>query len=76
MTSILTTVSVPHLPQAIIVGAVLAFLTANVLMTAAMRAVTTTVNVWSITMKAEQPGNGHLLRAACASVNVVQEAAT
>jgi hypothetical protein len=79
MTSILTTVSVSHLPQAIIVGAVLAFLTANVLMTAAARTVTTTVNGWSITMKAGQPGNSLLLRAAFArilpAVNVVQEAA-
>ena len=79
MTNILTTLSASHVPQAIIIGAVLAFLTANVLMTAAARAVTTTVNGWSTTVKAGQPGNGLLLRAAFArilpAVNVVQEAA-
>ena len=65
--------------QGIIVGAVLAFLTAQVMMNAAVRAMTTTVNGWSTTMKSGQPGNGLLLRAACArtlpAVNVAQEAA-
>ena len=79
MTNILTTLSVSHVPQAIIVGAVLAFLTAQVLMNVALRAMTTTVNGWSATMKAGQPGNGLLVRAAFArtlpAVNVVQEAA-
>jgi hypothetical protein len=78
MTNFLTTLSVSHVAQAIIVGAVLAFLTAQVLMTTAMKAVTTTVNGWSTTMKAGQPGNGLILRAACArtlpAVNVAQEA--
>lgn len=71
--------TVSHAIQGIIVGAVLAFLTANLLMYAAMRRVTTTVNGWSTTSKCGQPGNGVLLRAACArilpAVNVVQEAA-
>src|SRR6516162_3834862 len=79
MTNFLTTLSASHVVQAIIVGAVLAFLTAQVLMTVAMRAMTTTVNGWSITMNAGQPGNGLLVRAACArtlpAVNVAQEAA-
>jgi hypothetical protein len=79
MTNILTTLSVSHVVQAIIVGAVLAFLTAQVIMNAVVKAVTTTVNGWSTTMKAGQPGNGILLRAAFArtlpAVNVVQEAA-
>ena len=79
MTNFLTTLGVNHVVQSIIVGAVLAYLTANVLMNAAMKAVTTTVNGWSTTMKAGQPGNGILLRAAFArilpAVNVVQEAA-
>jgi hypothetical protein len=79
MTHLLTTLSVAHVPQAIIVGAVLAFLTAQVLMNAAAQAITTTVNGWSTTMKAGQPGNGLLVRAACArilpAVNAVQEAA-
>src|SRR5512146_72191 len=79
MTNLLTTLSASHVAQAIIVGAVLAFLTAQVLMNAAVRAMTTTVNGWSTTMKAGQPGNGVLVRAAFArilpAVNVVQEAA-
>ena len=78
MTNFLTTLSVSHVAQAIIVGTVLAFLTAQVLMNAAMKAVTTTVNGWSATTKAGQPGNGLMLRAACArtlpAVNVAQEA--
>jgi hypothetical protein len=79
MSNILTMLAASHVVQAIIVGAVLAFLTANVFMSAVMRAATTTVNGWSTTMKAGQPGNGLLLRAAFArnlpAVNVVQEAA-
>jgi hypothetical protein len=79
MTTILTTLSVSHVAQAIIVGAVLAFLTAQVIMNAVVKAMTTTVNGWSTTMKAGQPGNGMLLWAACArilpAVNVVEEAA-
>jgi hypothetical protein len=79
MTSILATLSVSHLAQPIIVGAVLAFVTANLVMNAAVRAMTTTVNGWSTTLKCGQPGNGILLRAACArnlpAVNVAQEAA-
>ena len=79
MTNILATLSASHVVQAIIVGAVLAFLTAQVIMNVAVRAMTTTVNGWSTTMKAGQPGNGILVRAAFArtlpAVNVVQEAA-
>src|SRR5690242_20673846 len=79
MTNILTTLSASHVVQGIIVGGVLAFLTAQVIMNAVVKAMTTTVNGWSTTMKAGQPGNGLLVRAACArilpAVNVVQEAA-
>ncbi len=79
MTHILTTLSVSHATQGIIVGAVLAYLTANLIMNAVVRSITTTVNGWSTTTKCGQPGNGILLRAACArnlpAVNVVQEAA-
>jgi hypothetical protein len=79
MTNILTTLSTFHVAQAIIVGGVLAFLTAQVIMNAVVKAMTTTVNGWSTTLKAGQPGNGILLRAAYArilpAVNVVQEAA-
>ena len=79
MAQLLTTLSVSHAIQGIIVGAVLGFLTANLLMYAAMRSVTTTVNGWSTTSKCGQAGNGLLLRAACArilpAVNSVEEAA-
>jgi hypothetical protein len=79
MTNFLALLSASHVVQGIIVGAVLAFLTAQILMNVAVRAMTTTVNGWSITMKAGQPGNGLLVRAAFArtlpAVNVVQEAA-
>ena len=79
MSNFFTTLSASHVPQAIIVGAVLAFLTAQVIMNAVMKGMTTTVNGWSTTMKAGQPGNGLLVRAAFArtlpAVNVVQEAA-
>jgi hypothetical protein len=70
---------ISHLVQPIILGAVLAFLTANILMNAAVKAVTTTVDGWSINLKCGQPGNGILLRAGCAKIlpgiNVAQEAA-
>jgi len=79
MTNILSMLSVSHVVQAIIVGGVLAFLTANIVMNAVVKAMTTTVNGWSTTTKCGQPGNGILLRAACArtlpAVNVAQEAA-
>jgi hypothetical protein len=79
MTNFLTTLSASHVVQAIIVGAVLAFLTAQVVMNVVVQAMTTTVNGWSTTVRAGQPGNGLLVRAACArilpAVNVVQEAA-
>ncbi len=79
MTNILTSLSISHPVQAIIVGAVLAFLTAQVIMNVVVNAATTTVNGWRTTMKAGQPGNGILLRAAFArvlpAVNVAQEAA-
>ncbi len=79
MTNILTTLSVSHVVQGIIVGGVLAFLTANLIMNAVVKAMTTTVNGWSTTLKCGQPSNGILLRAACAktlpATNVAQEAA-
>ncbi|HLI05168.1 MAG TPA: DUF1214 domain-containing protein [Ktedonobacteraceae bacterium] len=79
MANILTMLSASHVVQGIIVGAVLAFLTANIMMNAALKAATTTVNGWSTTTRCGQPGNGILLRAACArtlpAVNVVEEAA-
>ena len=79
MSTFLTLLSATHVVQAVIVGAVLGFLTAQLLMNAALNAVTTTVNGWRTTLKCGQPGNGILLRAACArtlpAVNVAQEAA-
>src|SRR6266550_1822218 len=79
MTHILTTLSGSHVVQGIIVGGGLAFLPAQIIMNAVVKAMTTTVNGWSTTFKCGQPGNGILLRAACAkvlpAVNVVQEAA-
>ena len=79
MTSFLTMLSVSHLVQPIIVGAVLAFITANIMMNAAVKAMSTTVNGWSTILKCGQPGNGILLRAGCAKIlpatNVAQEAA-
>lgn len=65
--------------QGLLLGGVLAFLTATVIMNAVGRAVTTTVNGWSAIPKAGRPGNGVLVRAACAkalpAVNVFEEAA-
>ncbi|HUY77706.1 MAG TPA: DUF1214 domain-containing protein [Ktedonobacterales bacterium] len=79
MTNLFALLSASHIVQALIVGAVLAFLTAQLLMNAALNAVTTTVNGWRTTVRCGQPGNGLLLRAACArtlpAVNVAQEAA-
>jgi hypothetical protein len=79
MTNFFRLLADSHAVQGIIVGAVLAFLTAQILMNVALRAMTTTVNGWSATMKAGQPGNGLLARAAFArtlpAINVVQEAA-
>ena len=65
--------------QGIIIGATLAFLTAILIMNAVVGAITTTVNGWSNIRKCGQPGNGILVRAACAKalplVNVFEEAA-
>ena len=78
MTNILTMLSASHVVQGIIVGGVLAFLTAQIIMNVVVKVMTTTVNGWSTTTKCGQPGNGILLRAACArnlpAINVAQEA--
>lgn len=61
-----------------LVGAVLALVTALLLITAQVNAMQTTVNGWSITMTCGKAGNGILVRAACAQalpmVNLPQEA--
>src|SRR5579884_3837032 len=60
------------------VGAVLAFVTALLLIGAQVHAMQTTVNGWSVTMTCGKASNGILVRAACAqayfAVNLPQEA--
>jgi hypothetical protein len=61
--------------QAIIIGGVLAFITAQII----MNAYVTTVNGWTTMFGCGEPGNSILLRAACAKtfsgpINVPQEA--
>ena len=61
--------------QGIIVGGVLAFITFNII----AHAYVTKVNVWTTMFGCGEPGNGTLLRAACANefpgpINVPQEA--
>lgn len=63
--------------QGIIVGCVLAFITVTLLNNFEVKAMQTTANGWRTTMQCGVPGNGILLRAACAkvlpAVNVPQE---
>ncbi|WP_205760029.1 DUF1214 domain-containing protein [Arthrobacter sp. PAMC25564] len=79
MANVLAMFSSSGVVQGIIIGATLAFLTAILIMNAVGRAMTTTVNGWSAIRKCGQPGNGILVRAACAKalpvVNVFEEAA-
>ncbi len=62
----------------VIVGAVLAFVTAILLIAAQVHAMETTVNGWSTTMVCGRAGNGILVRAACAqalfAINLPDEA--
>ncbi len=68
---------VSDIVQGIILGSVLGFVSVLLLVRYESRAMQTTVNGWSSTMKCGEPGNGILLRAACASalpaVNLPQE---
>src|SRR5579864_5107941 len=61
-----------------LVGAVFAFVTALLLMTAQVHAMGTTVNGWSTTMTCGKASNGILVRAACAqayfAINLPDEA--
>jgi hypothetical protein len=79
MVGVLATFSRSGAVQGMIIGAALAFLTAILVMNAVGRTITTTVNGWSAIRKCGQPGNGVLVRAACAKalpvVNVFEEAA-
>lgn len=67
------------LVQGVIIGATFAFLTANLVMSLVIRSITTTDNGWSAIRICGRPGNGLLVRAACAKalpvVNVFEEAA-
>src|SRR5664280_2130708 len=69
---------VTDIVQGIIVGCILAFIAATLIITAEARSVYTNVNGWSITMQAGKPGNSVLLRAGMAEVlpaaNVAEEA--
>jgi hypothetical protein len=64
--------------QGIIVGGILAFITASLLITVEVKAMQTTVNGWSITLKCGALSNDILLRAACAkhipAANLPEEA--
>ena len=79
MGNVLAWVSGSGVVQGVIIGATLAFLTAILVMNAVGRSLTTTVNGWSTLRQCGQPGNGVLVRAACAKalpvVNVFEEAA-
>ena len=65
--------------QGVIIGATLAFLTAILVLNGVARMITTTVNGWGAIPGCGRPGNGVLVRAACAkelpAVNVFEEAA-
>lgn len=67
-----------HVIQAIIIGGVLAYLTAILLMNAKINRIKTTANGWSTSLKCGRPGSEILLRAASAKflpmVNVAEEA--
>lgn len=78
MTNVLSWVSGSGVVQGVIIGATLAYLTAVLIMNVTARAMTTTVNGWSSIRICGQPGNGILVRAACAKalpvINVFDEA--
>lgn len=77
--SVLSWIAQSGVVQGVIIGATLAFLTAIVLMNVVIRSITTTVNGWNSIPACGRPGNGILVRAACAkalpAVNVIEEAA-
>ena len=70
--------NVAFVVMGILVGGVLAILTAGLLINAQVNAMKTTTNGWNITLNCGEPSNGILLRAACAqdlpAVNLPQEA--
>jgi len=64
--------------QGIIVGCVLAYFTANLLINHEIQGMQTMVNGWSVTLTCGEPSNGILLKAACAkdlpAANLPEEA--
>jgi hypothetical protein len=70
--------TITGLVQGIIVGGLLAVATAYLLVNAEIKAMHTTINGWTTTLKYGALGNGILLRAACArgafAANVAEEA--
>jgi hypothetical protein len=70
--------TITALVQGSIVGGVLAFVTANLLINAEINAIDTTINGWTTTLKCGSYSNGILLRAACAkdipAANLPEEA--
>ncbi|HEX5118292.1 MAG TPA: DUF1214 domain-containing protein [Pseudonocardiaceae bacterium] len=79
MSSFLAWVAGSGLVQGVIIGLTFAYLTTVLILNAAAKAETRTVNGWSAIRKAGQPGNGLLVRAALQKalpvVNVFEEAA-
>ena len=63
--------------QGILLGGGLALITATLIINAEVKAMQTVVNGWSNTLECGEPGNGILLRAACAkilpAVNLAEE---
>lgn len=59
---------VSDIVQGIIFGCVLAFITVALFNKYEFKAIQTTINGWSTTMECGEPGNGILVRDACASV--------
>jgi len=79
MTGLATWLAQSGVIQGVIIGAAAAFLSALLILDVVARRATTTVNGWSAIRACGRPGNGILLRAACAKalplVNVYEEAA-
>jgi hypothetical protein len=79
MASVLAWISGSGIVQGLIIGATLSFLTAILVMNGVATTLTSTVNGWRSIRKVGQPGNGILVRAACAkalpAVNSFNEAA-
>jgi hypothetical protein len=79
MASVLSWISGSGVVQGTIIGATCEFLTAIVVMNAVGRTITTSINGWRSIRRCGRPGNGFLVRAACAkalpAVNLWEEAA-